>query len=205
MATVVSGLPSNQKNYRKAALQQILKMKTIAIDGFLVQAKLEGALQSVIEPSDWIGREVRVGETRYKWDIAYKRGGQLVFVEFDGEDHYRSALRIKVDQIKDVIAKGQGAQIVRFPYWVQLTTETAKHFFGLDVNVVQSYRHGFIDKKACLPASFCELGVDRFAKELGSLPASVRAHVEASLLKKVEEHGRQFVLPKYLSGLGCVF
>ena len=53
------------------------------------------------------------------------------------------------------------------PYWIQLDTATLAHFFSLDVKIEQSFPHGFITTKL-FPASFCELGIERFRAELQS-------------------------------------
>jgi hypothetical protein len=86
---------------------------------------------------------------------------------------------------------------VRFPYWVQLTTETLCHYCGLDAQVVQDFPHGFIVTKI-FPASFCELGVERFRGELEQLPEGVRVAVIKSLQDRAKEHGRQYVVPAAL-------
>lgn len=45
------------------------------------------------------------------------------------------------------------------------------------------------------PASYCELGIERFRDELERLPAKVSDAVCASLWARVEEHGLEYVLP----------
>jgi hypothetical protein len=81
-----------------------------------------------------------------------------------------------------------------------LDSNTLKHFFGLDANVEQSFPHGFITTKL-FPASFCELGIERFRVELEDLPASVREAVISSLRDLVAEHGLKYVLPGSLADL----
>src|ERR1035438_355061 len=44
---------------------------------------------------------------------------------------------------------------------------------GLEAEIDQSFPHGFITTKL-FPASFCELGIERFRAELLALPGSVR-------------------------------
>lgn len=146
-------------------------MTTISIDGYLDQAKLEAALRQVVGEAAWRGREVRVEPRRFKWDMVFEWGGARIAVEYDGDEHYRHSLKVKADREKDALARSSGIKVVRFPYWVQLTTETLRHYFGLEAQVVQDFAHGFITTKI-FPASFCELGLARFERELGSLPAS---------------------------------
>jgi hypothetical protein len=172
-------------------------MQSIAIDGYLVQSKLEQALQSIVGAANWQGREVRLPVGRRRWDMTYQINGQITAVEFDGDEHYRHTLKIKADEEKDKVAREHGYWVVRFPYWVQLTTETLAHYFGLSADVRQDFPHGFITTKI-FPASFCELGLLRFERELYSLPMPVRNAVLASLRDRVAEHGVLYVMPKRL-------
>ena len=171
----------------------------IVIEGYLIQSKLEAALKSLIGDG-WIGRELRVGDTRRSWDMAYRLDGATTVVEFDGDEHYRNALKIKVDREKDEIAAGLSYAVVRVPYWVQLTTDTLKHYFGLEGVIEQSFPHGFIATKI-FPASFCGLGVERFRGELEALPATVKNAVIQSLEARTAEHGLDYVLPDDLLDL----
>ncbi|HRI18477.1 MAG TPA: hypothetical protein PL196_08155, partial [Burkholderiaceae bacterium] len=123
-----------------------------------------------------------------------------VAVEFDGDEHYRHSLKIKVDREKDGYARDDGYRVVRMPYWVQLTTETLKYYFDLDANIVQNFPHGFITTKV-FPASYCEMGIDRFRRELDALPVATRSAVVSSLRDRAEEHGIEFVLPAGLRSL----
>jgi hypothetical protein len=71
---------------------------------------------------------------------------------------------------------------------------------GLEAEIDQSFPHGFITTKL-FPASFCELGIERFRAELLALPGSVRDAVISSLRQRVAEHGLQYVLPKSLAAI----
>jgi hypothetical protein len=172
-------------------------MTSITIAGHLLQPKLEAALSELLGDA-WRGRELPVPGTRRRWDMAYELRGQTTVVEFDGDEHYRGSLKIRADRDKDRIALDLGYRIVRIPYWVQLTTETLEFYFGLQAQVVQDFPHGFITTKV-FPASFCELGVARFRSELFSLPASVRDAVIASLRDRINDYGREYVIPHSLT------
>jgi len=69
-----------------------------------------------------------------------------------------------------------------------------------DAEIIQDFPHGFIKTKV-FPASFCELGVDRFRQELDGLPEGVRAAVVMSLRDRAQEHGREYVVPRSLVDL----
>lgn len=173
----------------------------VQIDGYLDQSKLAAALRAVVGEDAWRGSEVQGAKPRrFRWDMVYAVDGQTVAVEYDGDDHYRDALKIKTDSLKDALARDLGWRVIRVPYWVQLTTETLRHYFGLDAEVRQSFPHGFITTKL-FPASFCEMGVHRFERELAGLPIDVRLAVVESLRERCKEHGREFVLPTALAQL----
>lgn len=172
-------------------------MPNITITGYLVQAKLEQALQEIVGSNNWRGREVRLPTGRRRWDMSYEINGVITVVEFDGDEHYRHTLKIKTDKEKDAVAHEHGFRVVRFPYWVQLTSETLTHYFGLAANISQDFPHGFITTKV-FPASFCELGIARFKQELNSLPPQVKNSVMDSLQSRAIEHGIEYVLPTSL-------
>jgi hypothetical protein len=168
----------------------------VVIQGYLTESKLAQALQQLV-PDGWLGVNIAVSTGRQRWDMSYQHDGKIVVVEFDGDEHYRHSLKIKSDLAKNEIARAQGHRLIRFPYWVQLDSVTLQHYFDLKACIQQSFPHGFITTKL-FPASFCELGVERFRSELLRLPASVRRAVISSLRERVAEHGLQYVLPSSL-------
>jgi hypothetical protein len=128
----------------------------ITISGYLTQAKLAQVLQQLV-PDGWVGYEMAAIGSRHRWDMAYQSGRTMTVVEYDGDEHYRHSLKIKIDRVKDEAARTQGSRVVRFAYWVQLDSTTLRHYFGLEAEIGQSFPHGFITTKL-FPASFCELG-----------------------------------------------
>ncbi len=172
----------------------------ITIEGYLTQAKLETAIRAIVGDGNWRGRELIVPNSRRRWDMAYSIGDQITIVEFDGDKHYWDSLKIKVDAEKDAVAYSLGYKVVRFPYWVQLTQETALHYFGMDAEISQNFPHGFITTKI-FPASFSELGITRFTGELQSLPNNTKNAVIQSLRDRSGEHGADYVLPSSLRNL----
>ena len=175
-------------------------MVAVTIEGYLVQAKLESALREIVGANSWRGREVRLPVGKRRWDMSYEIDGQVTVVEFDGDEHYRNTLKIKADEEKDSIAANHGYRVVRIPYWVQLTTQTLRYYFGLTATIHQDFSHGFITTKV-FPASYCELGLSRFRRELESLPASVRNAVMNSLRERATEHGNVYGLPSSLQNV----
>lgn len=68
-----------------------------------------------------------------------------------------------------------------------------RHHFEIEAEIEQSFPHGFITTKL-FPASFGELGIERFRAGLFSLPAPVRDTVIDSLRYRIRQHGVEFVL-----------
>lgn len=161
------------------------------VDGYLTQAKLVRIVQTVTD--GWVKPELVVPGTRRRWDVGFSHPSWSV-AEFDGDGHYRDPLVIRSDTEKDVSAGRLGLRTVRVPYWVQLDTETFGHFFGFDADVTSNFPHGFIATKL-FPASFCELGLRRFERELADLPDRARRDVLASLRDRCSEYGTQYVVP----------
>jgi hypothetical protein len=172
---------------------------TILIESYLTERKLAAALHELVGDR-WVGGQVAIPGTRQRFDMAFRTNGATVLVEYDGDEHYRDSMKIKADRQKDSLALNNKMHLIRVPYWVQLDTIMTKHWFGLEGNIEQSFPHGFITTKL-FPASFCELGVARFRRELEELPSKVRSAVVASLRDRVSEHGLEYVLPTELRTL----
>ncbi|WP_281652309.1 hypothetical protein [Microbacterium aurum] len=169
--------------------------RSVRYEKYLTEAKLVQIVQEISGSNFEKAQAPVSGGSRSRWDCAFRAiDGRRVCVEFDGNDHYQSSLAIKADREKDRAAAAQGHRVVRVPYWVQLTTATATHYFGWDITVEQNYAHGFIDSKI-FPASFCEMGIERFRTELDSLPISVRDDVVRSLRDRSSRYGDAYVLP----------
>jgi hypothetical protein len=81
-----------------------------------------------------------------------------------------------------------------------MNNKLLEHIFGAGhcLSYKQVYPHGFIDKKAVLPADFCELGVEQFQKDL-ELYSFFRNDIINSLHDKFAELGNaDLVLPRSL-------
>lgn len=169
------------------------------IEGYLTEEKLAQALREIVG-GRWGGSQLRVEGTRRRWDMWFASEEGKVVVEFDGDEHYRNTMKIKADREKDAIAVEQGLRVVRIPYWVQLDAVTSRHYFGIDADIRQDFPHGFIVTKV-FPASYCEMGIERFGTELAGLPEAVRAAVVKSLRERAKEHGLEYILPSSLTTL----
>jgi len=171
----------------------------VRVDGHLVEQKLATLLRQLVGDR-WAGVEQRIAGTRRRWDMGFDSDQGRVVVEFDGDEHYRNALKVKADLEKDAAAASDGIRVVRVPYWVQLDSNTFRHYFGFDAEIEQDFPHGFITTRI-FPASFCEMGIERFRRELEELPSAARNAVLKSLHARAEEHGVEYVLPSNLRHL----
>ncbi|MHB1955104.1 MAG: hypothetical protein ACYCOU_15310, partial [Sulfobacillus sp.] len=117
---------------------------TITFTDHLIQSTLADALKTLVGDDNWIGTEQRVPGTRRRWDMMFRWDGETFVVEFDGDQHYHDSLVMRADAEKDRIADELGYITIRIPYFVQLTTQTLKHYFGIDADIVQEFPHGFV-------------------------------------------------------------
>jgi hypothetical protein len=134
---------------------------------YLVEASLGRFLRERVDPEIIAGQIVSGLGRRYRPDFRSERH-QLI-VEFDGDEHYRSAKKILGDKERDEAFAVAGYRVVRIPYFVQLAGVVIAGLFG---DVASSHEdflqfpHGFIAKTVIMPADFCELGIARFEADL---------------------------------------
>ena len=109
-----------------------------------------------------------------------------LIIEFDGDSHYCKAQRIKTDIEKDTDYLSLGYKVFRIPYFVQITTQVLKDIFDEEIPIEQRYPNWFIDKKAVLPADYCELGIKLFLNDLKKLHYHA-VDIIKSLIDKIKE------------------
>lgn len=132
---------------------------------YLTEKKLGEYLNIIFPNYKFIhNRSVPNSNCRYRPD--YRNDELKLIVEFDGYTHYTSSKTVYVDQVKDEIYKDMGYNIVRIPYFIQMSSKVIKYLFNVNVKIEQSYPHGFIDEKVILPADYCEMGIRRFEGDL---------------------------------------
>lgn len=182
------------------------------IDGYLTQQKLSNSISLMCSwcNIEFLGNELKIVNSRRRFDCGFKFGSQLYFIEFDGFKHYTDALQIKIDREKDKLCFDNNIILIRIPYWIQLTNETLRYYFKSKfatqfifngVDIIQDYKHGFIDSKCILPASFCELGINRFKEEFLELPNVIKNEICNSIQEKIlEMKDIQYVIPNILNG-----
>ena len=131
----------------------------------------------------------------------YRNDELHLIVEFDGYAHYTSSTTILRDSVKDNEELKLGYKIVRWPYFVQMSSLSIKHFFGIDYSIEQTYDDGFIDSKCICPADFCELGIEKLVHEFKALPKRIQDSIVKSLERKIakSKYGIYEIVPKSLN------
>ncbi len=116
-----------------------------------------------------------------------------LIIEFDGAQHYTKAFEVLKDRQKDQLYRDMGYEVIRFPYFIQLTSDVVGHYFGSKFSYDNSYAHGFIDKKATLPSDFCELGIERFMNEISAyhrISPSITKSIVNTLKEKIRSKNK---------------
>ena len=183
-------------------------MKSVKYEGYLTKQKLSALLREALKDkyAAFMEEQKVAGKPRCRWDIYMTfPDGREIAVEFDGDQHYRDTLVMKLDLEKEDLADEAGIEVVRLPYWVQLTDDTAKHYFGdlfNGIHIEQDYPHGFIKSKV-FPASYCALGVERFMAELHDLPEKEFVEVVTNLFDRAFDtaYAPEFIIPGVMADL----
>ncbi len=121
----------------------------------------------------------------------YRSEKHKMIVEFDGDQHYRSAKHVIEDKTRDKILTDAGYCVIRIPYFVQMTEPVIGMLFSnhiVDRDRFKDFPHGFIADAVVFPADFCELGVARFLDDLGRF-AAIRAEILGSLERAAATRG----------------
>lgn len=169
-------------------------------ENFLTESRLEAALEYLWPQETFINNKI-VPNSGVSYRPDFRCDNLKLIVEFDGSQHYTQTKVILRDFAKDEIYGKMGYKIVRIPYFVQLETKTIKLFFGLGCEKEPEFPHGFISKSSTLPADFCELGIERFLKDLEYF-GCIKQEILDSLKAKLNEIGDiRAVLPKSLHHL----
>jgi very-short-patch-repair endonuclease len=160
-------------------------VKTFPDRRYLTEPSLGRFLRQRIDENIVSNRGVPGMARRFQPDFRSEQ--HRLIVEFDGDDHYRSVRRIFGDRERDAVLSAAGYQVVRVPYFVQLTQVVIANLFGQmarDHRDFLNFPHGFIAPTVVMPADFCELGIARFEDDLERF-AYIRGEILDSLKRAV--------------------
>lgn len=137
--------------------------------------------------------------------VERKNGGSLqpdflstelaLIVEFDGDSdvkyggHFTSTEQAVKDVERTKKFLDLGYRVVSIPPYIQLDEVMIDYYFGIKYTeklYPAASEHGFAHPLISLPASFCKLGVDRFIKDMETIPQSVRDKIVQTLKERIE-------------------
>lgn len=136
-------------------------MKTKEPKPYLTESSLGEALKVIFPDHEFIHNKT-VPESGLKTRPDYRNDDLMLIVEFDGNRHFQQTQTQMRDNLKQSVYELMGYKVVKIPYFIQLSTNTIKYYFDVDVEWEQTYQHGFIDESCVLPSDFNTLGVRAF-------------------------------------------
>ena len=149
--------------------------------------------------NDWVHDEV-IGQyldgKKLRSRPDYRSEKLKMIVEFDGVQHYTSPERIRrdIDNTKKYKRLGY-KNVVRIPYFIQLTNAVVKKLFKVDVKEpLFDPKYASLGASNGSPAWLCPAGLERMAKEFKSFPQQYRVNIDA--LKKCND--------EYLTGVSLL-
>ena len=156
---------------------------------YLDERSLGRFLRERLDPKIVANAQVPALARRFRPDFRSER--DRLIIEFDGDQHYRRALHVIQDAERDAVLTAAGYRVIRIPYFVQLTADTIRHLFGTlitDLSPFKDFPHGFIADTVIFPADYCELGIERFLRDLDRF-AFIRPDILASLERAAAARG----------------
>lgn len=168
------------------------------MNNFLTEESLFSYLKIIYPGYEWIHDKSFIKGKRVRPD--YRCEELKVIVEFDGYNHYNSTSRIVSDINNTKLYESFGYKVVRIPYFVQMSSVVIKHLFNVEINIEQTFSHGFISDSVydLLPCDFTMLGIEKFKKDLERFEY-IKDEIIESLKNKVEAlHDKRLVLPESL-------
>ncbi|MFA5490740.1 MAG: hypothetical protein WC284_16290 [Candidimonas sp.] len=125
-------------------------------------------------------------------------------VEFDGFGHYTDPIRILNDRDKDRVYKSYGYDVIRIPYFVQLSENVVLDLFGKyikNTSAFNDYPHGFISDDVKFPSHFCEIGLLRFLNDLEKF-SYISEEIINSLRNAIEKYSKwELIIPPSLKNI----
>ena len=153
-------------------------------DTGLVRTGLDKYL-SVIFPDthDWL-HDKAFGEhngVKYKIRPDYRSDSLKLIVEFDGLPHYKNPDTIQKDSANQMIYEKCGYNVVRIPYFIQLSNDVVEQLFSVKVQEPlfdDSYPSLGITGRHS-PAYLCPAGIRRMAEEFMKFPRQYEVNINA--------------------------
>ena len=165
---------------------------------FLTEEILLDYLKIIYPGYEWVHDKQFIKGRKVRPD--YRCEELKIIVEFDGYNHYNSTSRIISDINNTGLYESFGYKVVRIPYFVQMSSVVIKHLFNVEINIEQTFPHGFISNASSdlLPCDFNSLGIKRFEKDLERF-SYIKDDIVLSLKNKISKlNDKRLVLPESL-------
>ncbi len=170
------------------------------MENYLTETKL-GDILKIIYPKHEFIRNKIVPNSNVRFRPDYRCDELHLIFEFDGYNHYNSSKRIKMDSTKNRIYEGMGYKVICIPYFVQMDSGFMKNILNLDIEFNLLFPHGFISEDALLPCDYCELGIDKFLKDLNTFRYCRNDIIQSLKNKFIQTNDIELVVPNSLKYL----
>jgi hypothetical protein len=158
---------------KKAGIDKDTKIKRTGLDEYL----------KVIFPNvnDWI-HDKGIGEIngkKYRIRPDYRSEKLKMIIEFDGLQHYTKPDVIEKDIRNTKLYESAGYQVIRIPYFIQLSIKAVKTLFDIKIDIElfdETISSLGINGKNT-PAFLCPAGVERMANEFKKFPEQYKANM----------------------------
>lgn len=112
----------------------------------------------------------------------YRSDSLKLVVEFDGLPHYTNPASIIKDDNNTIIYQKSGYQVVRIPYFIQLTNDAVEKIFGVRIeeplfNAIFPSLGGLEMKHN--PSCLCPEGLKRMAREFKRFPEQYEINIHS--------------------------
>ena len=138
------------------------------------------------QTNDWIHDKAlgMVNGINYRSRPDYRSEELMLIIEFDGLQHYTKPDIIEKDERNTEKYRNLGYNVVRIPYFIQLTNKAVKTLFDVDLSedLFDERIPSLGIKGFNTPAYLCPAGVRRMAVEFENFPEQYTTNVE--FLKK---------------------
>lgn len=174
------------------------------LDTGLHRTGLEDYLKVIFpQVDDWIHNKTigKVNGINYRNRPDYRSVKLKLIIEFDGPHHYKKPDNIEKDIRTTELYKSFGYNVVRIPYFIQLSKKAIKTFFNVDLSedLFDETISSLGIKAQNTPAYLCPAGVKRMAEEFKNFPEQYKTNID--FLKKQNlpfKSGVEFLESEYI-------
>lgn len=157
-------------------------IKGLDPDTKLHRTGLEKYLEVIFPGVEWIhDKGFEHNGVKYKKRPDYRNAQENIIIEFDGLQHYTNPDRIRQDVENEKLYRSCGYNVIRIPYFIQLTNDVVFKMFGVTVDDVLFNPNipsmGINGKNS--PAYTCPAGLKRMAREFKKYPQQYEVNLQA--------------------------